>query len=81
MRGTCDGLRAGEGAESVSNGVDVVGMDVQVHQEAGLQGGAGGSTLRPDLAAQRPSKQVAGRRDASLQDNARLRQGAPDVLT
>ena len=67
LQHTCDGLGAGEGAEGVSDGVDVLGVDVEVHQEAGLQGGAGGSALCPHLAAQRSSKQVARRRDASLQ--------------
>lgn len=64
---TCDGFGAGEGAEGVRDGVDILWVDVQVHQKAGLQGGAWGRALCPDLTAQCPSKQIAGRRDAALQ--------------
>ena len=66
MRYTCDGFGAGEGAQGIRDGVDILRVDVQVHQEAGLQGGARGRALCPDLAAQRSSKQFAGGCNASL---------------
>ena len=46
--------------------MDGLWVDIQVHQEARLQRGAWGRPLRADLAAQRPSEDIAGRRHAAL---------------